>query len=380
MKNGWKMVKLGEVLRPSENQVSITPFENYPQIGVRLWGEGAYAREDVLGSETQYKFFYKAEKGDLTFNKIWVRNGAVTVIPETLHGFYVSPEFPVYHPEKDIVSSDWLYFLTKSKFFWDRCNEKAFGTSGKNRVKPSVFLQVEIPLPPLTEQQRIAGRLAALKGKMDAVRALRGEQEKELASFRNGLFKQICNIYPMAALNEVLIPNREVVAIEAERDYKQITVKMQHKGVILRGMIKGGEVGSVQFRAKEGDFIISKIDARNGAMGLVPKELHNAIVTNDFPLFSCSDKCLSKYFEFVSNTEYFDQKCIESSEGTTNRVRLKMDRFGNIEIPLPPLSEQKRVVEILEKMEQLKAVQAGQLAGLEGLFPAVLERAFRGEW
>ena len=31
-------------------------------------------------------------------------------------------------------------------------------------------------------------------------------------------------------------------------------------------------------------------------------------------------------------------------------------------------------------MEQLKAAQAGQLAGLEGLFPAVLERAFRGEW
>ena len=80
MKESWKMVKLGKVLKPSQNQVSVTPFENYPQIGIRLWGEGAYAREDVLGSATQYKFFFRAEKGDLTFNKIWVRNGAVTVI------------------------------------------------------------------------------------------------------------------------------------------------------------------------------------------------------------------------------------------------------------------------------------------------------------
>ena len=64
------MVKLGEVLKPSQNSVPITPFKSYPQIGIRLWGEGAYPREDVLGSETQYKFFYKAEKGDLIFNKI----------------------------------------------------------------------------------------------------------------------------------------------------------------------------------------------------------------------------------------------------------------------------------------------------------------------
>jgi hypothetical protein len=31
-------------------------------------------------------------------------------------------------------------------------------------------------------------------------------------------------------------------------------------------------------------------------------------------------------------------------------------------------------------MRQLKSAQSEQLAGLEGLFPAVLERAFRGEW
>jgi restriction endonuclease S subunit len=57
-----------------------------------------------------------------------------------------------------------------------------------------------------------------------------------------------------------------------------------------------------------------------------------------------------------------------------------MDRFANIEIPIPPLSEQKRVVEILEKIDALQEIQAGQLSALEGLFPGVLEQAFRGEW
>jgi restriction endonuclease S subunit len=257
---------------------------------------------------------------------------------------------------------------------------KAQGTTGYAATRPKDFFDLEIPLPPLSEQQRIAGRLAALKGKSDAVRALRGDQEKMKSAFRNGLFNQICRNFDMVTLQSVLIPRKEVVAVAPQTEYNQITVKMQHKGVVLRGTVLGAEVGSVQLRAKEGDFIISKIDARNGAMGIVPKSLDNAIVTNDFPLFSFSSDCLPKYFEFVSNTDYFDQKCIQSSEGTTNRVRLKMDRFANIGIPLPPLSEQKRVVEILEKIDALQEIQSGQLTALEGLFPGVLEKAFRGEW
>jgi len=57
-----------------------------------------------------------------------------------------------------------------------------------------------------------------------------------------------------------------------------------------------------------------------------------------------------------------------------------MDRFAKIEIPLPPLFEQKRMIDILEKIDTLQEIKAEQLSALEGLFPGVLEQAFRGEW
>ncbi|GEM_PF-1063032 len=66
------------------------------------------------------------------------------------------------------------------------------------------------------------------------------------------------------------------------------------------------------------------------------------------------------------------------------RANLSMGNISNFQIPLPDLFEQRRIVSEIKafqtKMEALKAAQAGQLSALEGLFPGVLEQAFRGEW
>ena len=41
---------------------------------------------------------------------------------------------------------------------------------------------------------------------------------------------------------------------------------------------------------------MSKIDARNGAYGIVPAELEGAIVTNDFPVFDVDTKKIIPHF------------------------------------------------------------------------------------
>jgi type I restriction enzyme S subunit len=51
-----------------------------------------------------------------------------------------------------------------------------------------------------------------------------------------------------------------------------------------------------RFVANAGQFITSRIDARNGAMGLVPKSLDGALVTNDFPLFDLNTERLEPRF------------------------------------------------------------------------------------
>jgi type I restriction enzyme S subunit len=97
--------------------------------------------------------------------------------------------------------------------------------------------------------------------------------------------------------------------------------------------------------------ILSRIDARNGALGVVPPELDGAIVTNDFPVFRVDDtRLIPPYLGWMCRTESFVEECKRASEGTTNRVRLQEARFLNREVLLPPVAEQRRIAARIEEL------------------------------
>jgi len=152
--------------------------------------------------------------------------------------------------------------------------------------------------------------------------------------------------WPMVRLGDVLTRSDETVEIDPQAEYRQITVRLWGKGVVERGRVVGGEIaGSRRFVARRSHFILSRIDARNGAVGIVPQDLDGAIVTNDFPVFNVSSsRLLPSFLEWMSRTADFVDLCRRASEGTTNRVRLQEERFLQAQIPLPPLSEQRRLV------------------------------------
>ena len=85
-------------------------------------------------------------------------------------------------------------------------------------------------------------------------------------------------VWKTIPLREVLSQSRNYVQIEPGERYKQITVRVWGKGLTLRGTCNGSEIAAdKQVAAKAGEFIISKIDARHGAFGLVPHELDGEI-------------------------------------------------------------------------------------------------------
>lgn len=154
-------------------------------------------------------------------------------------------------------------------------------------------------------------------------------------------------------LKDILLPSKIAFDINPFDTYKQIKVKGNHRGVELRGTKKGSDMGSKQFLARRGQFILSKIDARNGAMGMIPEDLNNALVTGDFLLFDFNTKyILPEYFSYITKTAKFDAECKRASEGSTNRVRLKVDRFMNITVSVPALSRQAEIVATVEAIQQ----------------------------
>lgn len=157
--------------------------------------------------------------------------------------------------------------------------------------------------------------------------------------------------FPFARIGDVITRSTLLIHVEDDVLYKQVTVKTNGGGAVLRdeknGKKKGKDIGiKKQYIAKEGQFIMSKIDARNGAFGIISKELDGAIVTGDFPLFDVNTELLNPFYLYLlSTTKPFIQYAQSCSRGTTNRQRIDVDAFLSQEIPLPSLNEQQILVD-----------------------------------
>lgn len=158
--------------------------------------------------------------------------------------------------------------------------------------------------------------------------------------------------WPTVTLGDVLTRSEHIIPLDPEATYKEVTVRINGKGVVERRQVQGVEIAADRrYQVKTGQFIISRIDARHGASGLIPDELDGAVVTNDFPLFDVAeDRLEAGFLGWMSKTASFVELCKRASEGTTNRVRLSEGRFKALTIPLPPLDEQRRIVARIEEL------------------------------
>lgn len=155
-------------------------------------------------------------------------------------------------------------------------------------------------------------------------------------------------------LSNCLLLVKMPIQLEDDQEYLQVTVSMNGRGVSLRRKIQGAEVKTKnQFRIRTGQFIYSRIDARNGAMGIVPPDLDGAIVTGDFPVFEVNNKILdSTFFTYLTRCRAFIETCKQSSRGVTNRKRLKEAELLSISVDLPHLGEQQRLSSRLTHIER----------------------------
>ena len=158
--------------------------------------------------------------------------------------------------------------------------------------------------------------------------------------------------YPLVSLGEILTKSEEWIDLLPDQRYRQVTIKTRGQGVVQRNEVAGGEIAaSRRLRVRAGQFILSRIDARHGALGIVPSELEGAVVSNDFPAFDVvAARILPEFLGWMSRTHDFVELCKAASEGTTNRVRLQEDLFLALTISLPPLAEQRRIVARIESV------------------------------
>jgi len=153
--------------------------------------------------------------------------------------------------------------------------------------------------------------------------------------------------YSLVKIGSFLSRNKEIVNILDDESYKRVTIKINNGGVLVRDIEQGINIKTKkQFLIRKGQFLVSKIDARNGAFGLATNEVDKAIITADFFAYDIDLRKIKPLFIVLcTTTNQFKKFAQSASHGTTNRQRINEKEFLNVKIPLPSLEEQNRLLE-----------------------------------
>jgi type I restriction enzyme S subunit len=104
------------------------------------------------------------------------------------------------------------------------------------------------------------------------------------------------------------------------------------------------------FAATPGDLVYSKIDVRNGAIGIVHDDFTNAAFTTEFPIYEVDTKKISPLFlKLILKTKLFNQLINSLVSGSSGRKRVNPADLEKLSVPVPPLSIQMKFVNEWQK-------------------------------
>ncbi len=117
--------------------------------------DGSIVPRTVKGNVSFKGKVFAAYPGDLVFSKIDARNGAIGLMPNDIPCGVVTSEYPVYQIDTQTIEPEYLALLLRTIEFRRLVNNLVSGTSGRKRVQPDQFVQLEIPLPDRAIQQTL---------------------------------------------------------------------------------------------------------------------------------------------------------------------------------------------------------------------------------
>ncbi len=391
---GWPEVTIAEVAQPVERLVEPIPGVMYRQVGVRLWGHGAYEREAIDGAATKYKSLNCVEAGDIIVNKIWARNGSVGVVTDDLAGCHGSGEFPTFAVDPRKLMPRWFHWITRTRWFWHRCDLQSRGTSGKNRIRPEKFLAIQIPLPPLSEQRRTVAKIDRLAEKIEEARGLRERSISAQATFCRSSFRG-----PFLATDGAQIVPLESLCISvtdclhSNPVYSEIgipTVRSPDVGWGTLNLASAKRTSEVEYerrthrgRPEPGDVILVREGGGTGKAGIVPHGEKCSLGQRVMMLRVYPDVVLSKFLLYQWLSPLIQDEQIAARMKGSAPPHLNIKALRKFPFVLPSLAEQRRIVAYLDgiqaKVDAIKKLQDQTAAELDALLPTILDKAFKGE-
>ena len=384
--DGWKWKKLGEL---TEVNIGKTPSRSKSEyfLGNKIWLSIRDLKSDYI-SDSNEKITDEAIK---TSNMKVIPKGTLLMSFKLTLGKTAFADCDLYTNEaiaslpiknENVIDK---YFLKYSINVIDLEKEVDNAVKGKTLNKEKIK-NLDIPLPPLEEQKRIVVNLDNLFAKIDKAIDLHQKNIDEadifMASVLNDVFVELEEKYEKKQLNQIVIfggknistleyPNLIYFSLE---DIETQTGKILNYKTVNESRVKGTAVSF-------DDNVVLYSKLRPYLNKVIVPNLEGC-ATTELVVLKPKDK-LDKYFlaSYLRSSNIVS--FLNNDSMGAKMPRTNMKTFRNLDIPLPPLQNQQKVVayldEISNKMEKIKQIQKEKMQSLKELKASILDKAFKGE-
>lgn len=404
MNPAWPLVPLGELLARVSRAEAVDPSMAYRLLGAHWYAKGLYIKDVKPGSEIRAQKLFRVEEGDFVYNRLFGWKGSFAIATRDDHGCYVSNEFPCFSLDLHRLDPQYLWrYFSRSMLWQEALGLSAGGTpTSRNRLKEESLLSLRIPLPPPAEQRRIVARIEELAAKIEEARALRQQSVQAAEALAlSEISREFGRLsqHPKAAIRALGINGESPVqtgpfgAQLHASEFVSQGVPVLNVGNVWPEGLRFDRLDRVlpekaaqlsRYSLKPGDLLFARSGATLGKVCLVPDECDGWLMTGHlFRVRFDQERIYSRFaFAALRGVHSIRAQVLGQVRGAT-RPGYNTTLLGNVEIPVPPLTEQRRIVAELDALEArvdaLKHLQAETAAELDALLPSILDKAFKGE-
>jgi type I restriction enzyme S subunit len=335
------------------------------------------------GFEVKVRKRVRIEPGDLVFSRLHTQNGAFAFSQQS---FQATGTFIPLAVNETKIDRQFLFWAL-DQFV---PSLSASDTVGRETFKTDDILALEIPLPPLAEQQRLVARIEELAGQMREAHTLRQQAVDEADALLIAMAHRTdfdadaknAHGWRRKRLNDVIHLVDDAHKVEPDRSYPNIGIYSFGRGLFHKPPIDGMATSAKTLRrVKAGQFIYSRLFAFEGAYGMVTSEFDGAFVSQEYPTFDCDARFVrAEFLAAYFKPPHVWRVVAEGSQGLGDRrQRVQPEKILSHELWLPPIGWQNQIADVIAEMDALKHLQAETATEIDALLPSILDKAFKGE-
>lgn len=375
-----------------ERRTPVAAARTYPMAGVYSFGRGLFERAALTSEDTAYAHLNQLREGDFVVSRLKAWEGAVVVVPRDLDGHFLSPEFPTYSLDPDIVLPSYWSIVCSRPWLWSLLATTSRGMGGRReRVHKVGILDLRMALPPLNQQHRIVNLIESVDSYIDSLQT----QVEATRAARSALLSE-CLLNAGDHWQKTTLG--EVAEVAVGPAFKSSVYRTCVDGVPL---LRGINVGPDGLRWNEtlywpyhdtapyekyllaANQTVVAMDATFTVQGDIRAGLVNE---SDLPLLlnqrvaaiAAGPSALSEYVFLLIGSDQFRRFLSRRQTGAFAPHIARRD-LVDFPVALPPMNEQRRVADLIGSIDTQVASLDLQVEAVRAVRAAALSELLTGE-